>query len=138
MTNKLKRIAASIMAVASLTVGTAGMSVNAAELTTDANSETVEEYSATGSVNFGPSNHAKAGIYRDSSQISISTSDSYATSVTVKLTSATYGTLTSGLGLTYAGTTYVSHGFYGSSIQSARASHTATENSKVYTQSTAY
>ncbi len=33
---------------------------------------------------------------------------------------------------------YVSHKFYGSSIQSARASHTATENSKVYTQSTAY
>lgn len=138
MTNKLKRIAASIMAVASLTVGTTGMNANATELTTDANSDAIEVYSVTGSVNFGPSNHAKAGIYRDSSQISISTSDSYATSVTVKLTNATYGTLTSGLGLTYAGTTYVSHGFYGSSVSNARASHTATENGRVYTQNTSY
>jgi len=56
MTNKLKRIAASIMAVASLTVGTTGMNANATELTTDANSDAIEVYSVTGSVNFGPSN----------------------------------------------------------------------------------
>ena len=126
MKRTFKKTFAALIAVTTMAVGASALSASAAEVT--------PRYSGpTGYVYFG--NDAKAGIYRDSTMISLSTEGNSSTSVvTVKLKSASYITLGSGLGVTYADSDgYVSHIYSGTGITYCTGYHVADG----YSQSTA-
>lgn len=130
MNKTFKKITAAVMAVASLAVGMVGGSISAAEISP-------RYQGPTGYVYFGPSSHAKAGTYADSSQINLSTNDAYASRVTIELTDSAYATLTRGeVGLVYASTTSVSFGYQGTDIRYAAGEHTAKESGTTYSTTT--
>ena len=123
MSNKLRKIVASVMAVATFAMGAVGINASAAEITTPEVFEVIEEYSGpTGYVTFGSG--ATAGIYRDSSQINISTSWNSGSTVYVKLTN-TSGAPASGTKDKYGYDGYVSLNFTGSGFTKAYSYHSA-------------
>ncbi len=112
-----------MIAATTMAVGMGGISANAAEVS--------PRYSGpTGYVSFG--NGATAGIYRDSTSIFLSTEGNSTTSVvSVKLKSASYTTLGSGLGVTYADSDgYVSHSYTGTGITYVTGYHIADGDSQ--------
>ncbi len=125
MKNTFKKMAASIIAVASLTVSATGIVTSAEDVTTPVTPEVVEEYNGpTGYVSFGDG--ATAGIYRDSSLIFLDTQGGSNNShVSVKLVTAGYDTIDEEPGTTHAGTGYVSRNYRGSGIVYATGLHTA-------------
>lgn len=126
MKRTFKKTFAALIAATTMAVGVGVLSASAAEIT--------PRYSGpTGYVSFG--NGAEAGIYRDSSSIFLSTEGNSSTSVvTVKLKSASYTTLGSGLGVTYADSDgYISHSYSGTGISYCTGYHEADG----YSQSTA-
>ena len=117
MRKTFKKITAAVMAVTTLAVGSVGITASASDVSPC--------YSGpTGYVSFG--NGAQAGIYRDSTQISLSTDGGNSSYVSVKLSSAAYKTLSEKSGTTYDDTDgYVSHSYSGTGITSARGYHVA-------------
>ncbi|MBQ7002816.1 MAG: hypothetical protein IJN57_02445 [Oscillospiraceae bacterium] len=115
MNKTFKKIAASIMTVASLAVGAVGVSASAAEIS--------PRYSGpTGYVSFGDG--ATAGIYRDSTQINISTKWNTGSTVYVELTS-TSGAAASGQKNKYGYNGYASLNYTGSGFTYATSYHSA-------------
>lgn len=141
-----KKITASVLAISALAMGSFGITVNAAEVTTPFIPEIIE-YDVTGYVSFGPSNHATASIYSTPSYVYLGTSNQYGSSVTVKLYEISYSSLNesensgnrnSRKDKTYAGTYSVSRYYDGSGISSAKGYHTTNENGNLYSVITAY
>lgn len=127
MSNKSKKIVATVVAVATLAVNTIGMNASAAEAR-----------NVTATKNFSVGSYtARATIYRDSSQASASTKLTDATSVTVSLsvtggkvsTSKTYGDESSG---------YVSVVKRGSGFTYASSGHIAIKGGKTGSTNMAY
>ena len=120
-----KKLTASVMAVATMAVGAGSISASAEEITTPESPVIIDEYSGpTGYVSFG--NGAEAGIYRDSGLVCLSTDGGNDNYVSVKLTSASYTTLSEPSGTTYDDTDgYVSRSYTGSGITSAHGHHCA-------------
>lgn len=129
MKKTFKKLTAALMAVASLAVGVTGIGASAAN---DGISPLYQ--GPMGYVSFG--NSAKAGIYADSGQINLSTEDSKATNVTVRLSGAGYTTINETTNTTYTGITYISHDYKGSGIKYGDGAHTATEGGIVKSTST--
>lgn len=126
MKNTFKKITASIMAVASLAISATGVVASAADVTTPVTPEITERYAGpTGYISFG--NGATAGIYRDESLIFLSTDGRYSDSiVSVKLSSASFRTLSEGTGTTYESDDgYVSRSYTGTGITHADGWHIA-------------
>lgn len=121
MSNKLRKIAASVMAVATLTTGAMGISASAADVTTPVGPEIIDEYQGPETdISFGSGAHAFA--YADSTQINLKTTGPG--NVSIKLERATYVTLGTGLGLTYASSNgTISNKYTGTGITYAHGEH---------------
>lgn len=121
MKRTFKKTFAALIAATTMAVGIGALSASAAEVT--------PLYSGpTGYVSFG--NGAQAGIYRDSTSISLSTDGGNSSYVSVKLTSASYTTISERSGTTYEDTDgYVSHNYSGTGITSAKGYHVAGSSS---------
>lgn len=121
MKRNFKKTFAALIATTTMAVGFSVLSVSAAEIT--------PRYSGpTGYVSFG--NGATAGIYRDSSSIFLSTDGGNNSYVSVKLSSASYTTISEKSGTTYDDTDgYVSHSYSGTGITSAKGYHVAGSSS---------
>lgn len=127
MKNTFKKIAASIMAVASLAISATGVIASAADVTTPVTPEITERYDGTtGYVSFGDG--ATAGIYRSSTQINISTEWKSGSTVYVELTS-TSGASVSGQKNKYGYNGYVSLNYTGNGFTHAESYHVAGGNS---------
>ncbi len=123
MKNNLKKVTASIMAVASLAVSATGIVTSAEDVTTPVTPEVVEEYGApSGYVPFGDG--ATAGIYRSSTQINISTEWKSGSTVYVELKS-TSGASVSGSKDKYGYDGYVSLNYTGNGFTHAESYHEA-------------
>ena len=123
MKNTVKKLTASIMAVAAFTMGAVGFNASAADVTTPEVPEIIDEYQGPETdISFGSGAHAYA--YAESTYIYLKTTGP--SNVTVKLDVATYVTLGTGLGLTYASSNgSITHTYYGTGITYAHGVHTS-------------
>ncbi|MDO5558385.1 MAG: hypothetical protein Q4F95_02175 [Oscillospiraceae bacterium] len=112
MKKTFKRTMAALLATATMAVGMGGFSANAA----------VIQRAPTGYVSFGSG--ATAGIYRSSTQISISTQWNSGSTVYVELT-GTSGASASGVKNRYGYNGYVSLNYTGSGFTYATSYHQA-------------
>lgn len=115
MKGTFKRTFATLIAATTMAVSVGALSASAAEVT--------PRYSGpTGYVSFG--NGAQAGIYRDSTSISLSTSGGSSNFVSVLLYSVSYTTINEKSGTTYEENDgYVSHSYFGTGITSCKGYH---------------
>lgn len=121
--NTFKKIIAAVMAMTSLAISATGVLASATDVTMPATLEVAGTYSVpTGYVYFGKG--AKAGIYRDSSQVVISTKWNSGTTVYVELVS-TGGASASRVKTKYGYDEYASLNFLGSGFTHAESYHEA-------------
>ena len=122
MKTSFRKIAASMIAVASLAIGVTGVNASATDVTNPEIPEIIDEYSGPmGYVSFGSG--AIAGIYRDSTQVNISTSYNSGTTVRVKLKSTSGSVATGDQKDKWGYDGYISGNYNGNGFTSATSYH---------------